>query len=76
MIDLFPDLGKPVINSIEISFQIAGGIRSGWRVPRRFDFFSLVALTHLTFNNKIIDVLFHTILEKRTFDWVICFGEP
>jgi hypothetical protein len=33
MTDLFPDLGKPVIKSIEISFQIAGGIESGWRVP-------------------------------------------
>ena len=33
MTDLFPDLGNPVINSIEISFQIAGGIGSSWRVP-------------------------------------------
>ena len=33
MMDLFPDLGKPVIKSIEISFQIAGGIGSGCSVP-------------------------------------------
>jgi hypothetical protein len=33
MTHLFPDLGKPIIKSIEISFQIAGGIGSGWRVP-------------------------------------------
>ena len=32
--DLFPDLGKPVIKSIDISFQISGGIGSGWSVPR------------------------------------------
>jgi hypothetical protein len=31
--DLFPDLGKPVIKSIDISFQISGGIGSGWSVP-------------------------------------------
>jgi hypothetical protein len=31
--NLFPDLGKPVIKSIEVSFQIAGGIRSGCSVP-------------------------------------------
>jgi hypothetical protein len=33
MTDLFPDLGKPVIKYIEMSFQIAGGIGSGCRVP-------------------------------------------
>jgi hypothetical protein len=33
-------------------------------------------LTHLTFNDKLTDVLFHTIPEKRVFDSVICFGEP
>jgi hypothetical protein len=33
-IDLFPYLGKPVKNSIEISLQIAGGIGSGWSVPK------------------------------------------
>jgi hypothetical protein len=32
MIDLFPDLGKSVIKSIKISFQIAGGIESGCSV--------------------------------------------
>jgi hypothetical protein len=34
MTDLFPDLGKPTMKSIEISLQIAGGIRSSWSVPR------------------------------------------
>jgi hypothetical protein len=33
MTDLFPKLGKPVIKSIEMSFQIAGGIGSGCSVP-------------------------------------------
>jgi hypothetical protein len=33
MMDLFPDLGKPIIKSIEISFQIAGGIDNGCSVP-------------------------------------------
>jgi hypothetical protein len=33
MTDLFPDLGKLVINSIEIPFQIAGGIERGCSVP-------------------------------------------
>jgi hypothetical protein len=33
MTDLFLDLGKLVIKSIEISFQIEGGIRSGCSVP-------------------------------------------
>jgi hypothetical protein len=75
MTDLFPNLGKPVIKSIEISFQIAGGIGSSW-CAQRFDYFSLVALTHITFNDKITNVLFHTIPEKGTFDPVIGFGEP
>jgi hypothetical protein len=30
--DLFPNLGKPTIKSIEISHQIEGGIRSGCSV--------------------------------------------
>ena len=34
MADLFLDLGKTVIKSIDISFQIAGGIVSGCSVPR------------------------------------------
>jgi hypothetical protein len=29
MTDLFPDLGKPTMKSIEISYQIVGGIGSG-----------------------------------------------
>jgi hypothetical protein len=33
MTDLFPDLGKPTIKSIEISHQIVGGIGSGCSVP-------------------------------------------
>ena len=33
MTDLFPILGKPTMNSIEISHQIAGGIESDWSVP-------------------------------------------
>ena len=33
MTDLFPDLGKPTMKSIEISHKIEGGIRSGWSVP-------------------------------------------
>jgi hypothetical protein len=32
MTDLFPNLGKPTIKSIEISCQIACGIRSGCSV--------------------------------------------
>ena len=75
MTDLLPDLGKPTIKSIEISRQIAGGIGSGCSVPRDLTI-SLVVLTHLTFNDKIMDVMFHTIPEKRTFDLVIGFGEP
>jgi hypothetical protein len=34
MTDLFPYLGNPIINSIEISFKIEGGIESGCSVPR------------------------------------------
>jgi hypothetical protein len=75
MMDLFPDLGKTVIKSIEISFQIAGGIGSGCSVPEDLNF-SLVVLTHVTFSYKIMNVLFHTIPEKGTFDPVIGFGEP
>jgi hypothetical protein len=32
MTKLFPNLGKPTINSIEISIQILGGIERGWSV--------------------------------------------
>jgi hypothetical protein len=32
MTNLFPDLGKPVIKSIELSLQIVGGIGSGCSV--------------------------------------------
>jgi hypothetical protein len=76
MTDLFPYLGKPIIKSIEISLQIESGIGSGWSVSRDLTSFSLVALTHITFNDKIVNVLFHTIRKKRAFDPVIGFGEP
>jgi hypothetical protein len=75
MTDLFPDLGKPTMKSIEISLQIAGGIGSGCSVPWGFDYFSLIALTDITFNHKGVDVLFHTIPEKRMFDPFIGFGK-
>ena len=45
-------------------------------VCQKIDYFSLVVLTHITFNHKITNALFHTIPEKRTFDLVIGFGEP
>jgi hypothetical protein len=32
MTDLFPDLGKPTMKSIEIYVWIVGGIGSGWNV--------------------------------------------
>jgi hypothetical protein len=34
MTDLFPNLGKPTMKSIEIFIQIVGGSGSGWSVPR------------------------------------------
>jgi hypothetical protein len=76
IIDLFPNLGKLVIKSIEISFQIVGGIGIGCSVPRDLTISPLVSLTHITFNDKITNVWFHTIPEKGTFDPVIGFGEP
>jgi hypothetical protein len=76
MIDLFLDLGNPTIKSIKISCQITGGIGSGCSVSGRFDCFSLVALTHITFSHKFINIFFHTILEKITFNLVIGFGKP
>jgi hypothetical protein len=33
MADLFPDLGNPTMNSIEICVQIVVGIGSDWSVP-------------------------------------------
>jgi hypothetical protein len=42
MTDLFLDLGKPITKSIKISFQIVGGIGSGWRVPRDLTIFPLL----------------------------------
>jgi hypothetical protein len=34
MTDLLPNLGKPAMKSIEISHQLAKGIRSGNSVPK------------------------------------------
>jgi hypothetical protein len=34
MTDLLPDLGNPTMNSIEIYFQIEGGIKIIWSVLR------------------------------------------
>jgi hypothetical protein len=42
MTDLLPYLGKPVIKSIEISLQIAGGIGSGYSVPGDLTFSPLL----------------------------------
>jgi hypothetical protein len=38
MTDLLPDLGNPIMKSIEISLQIVGGIGSGCSVPRALTF--------------------------------------
>jgi hypothetical protein len=58
MTDLFPDLGRPVIKSIEIN-KVHRDILPNSRGNRKrlegawgFECFSLVALTHLTFNEK------------------------
>ena len=75
MTDVLYDLGKTKMKSIEISLQIAGAIGSGCSVGGDV-IFSLVALAYITFHRKSVDVLFHTILEKRTFDPVIGFGKP
>jgi hypothetical protein len=42
MIDLFPNLGKMKMNSIEISIPIAGGIGILWSVPRVFTIYPLL----------------------------------
>jgi len=42
MTNLFPDLGKPTMKSMEISCQIAGGIESGWSVTRALKFSHLL----------------------------------
>jgi hypothetical protein len=74
MNDLLPDLGKPTMKSIEISHQIEG--ESKWlECAQSFDSFSLVALTGLTFSHKGVDIMFHTLPEKRTFDPFIGFGK-
>jgi hypothetical protein len=65
MTDLFLDLGKPTMKSIEISVQIVGGIESGWSVPESFDCLTLIALTGITFIHKGVDVMFHTIPRKK-----------
>jgi hypothetical protein len=43
MTDLLPDLGKPVIKSIEISLQIGGGIGSGCSMPRDLTIYPLLS---------------------------------
>jgi hypothetical protein len=76
MTKLLPDLGKPTMKSIEISFQIAGRNQKRFECAQSFDIFSLVALEDLTFSHKGAYILFHTIPEKRTFDPFISFGKP
>jgi hypothetical protein len=74
MTNLLCDLGAPTMKSIEISLQIAGQSDVvGVSVKLLF---SLIALMGITFNHKGVDVLFHTILEKRTFDPFIGFCKP
>jgi hypothetical protein len=75
MTDLFPDLGKPTMKSIEISVQIVGGIGSGWSVLGDLTVSPLL-LTCITFNHKGVNVLFHTIPEKRTFDHSYVLVKP
>jgi hypothetical protein len=50
MTDVFPDLGKPTMKSIEISVQIVGGSGSSWSVPQGFPVFPPLHLqvSHLT----------------------------
>jgi len=72
--NLLSDLGRHTMKYIEISHQIEGVIGSGWSVLCS-DYFSLVALIDITFNHKGVDVLFHNIPYKRTFDLFICFGK-
>jgi len=67
MTKLFLDLGKLTMNSIEMSFQIVGGIEIGWSVPG-FLSVSLIALKGITFNHKGNYVIFHAFLERKTFD--------
>jgi hypothetical protein len=75
MTDLFPDLGKPTMKSIEIFVQIVGGIGKRLECARGFDCLSLITLTGITFNHKGVNVLFHTIPEKIMFDLFIGFGK-
>jgi hypothetical protein len=44
MNDLFHDLGRPTMKSIEISIQILGIIGSGWSVPRDLKIYFLFNL--------------------------------
>jgi hypothetical protein len=63
----------------EIHRNIQPNRRGNWKELEcvgGFDYFSLVVLTDITFNHKDVDVLFHTIPEKRTFDPFIGFGKP
>jgi len=44
MAELFLDLGKPTMKSIEISIQIVGGNGSNWSVPGGFTISPLLSL--------------------------------
>ena len=76
MIELFPDLGKTTLKYIEISHQIAGGIRSGWNVPG-----ALISSPFLCWQTshsatKVWTSWFIPSRKKRMFDPVISFGQP
>jgi hypothetical protein len=76
MTELLPDL-KEVNN--EIHRNIPPNSMGNWKWMEcawSFDNFPLMALAGTAFGHKFLDVLFHTVLEKRTFDPFIGFGEP
>jgi hypothetical protein len=63
----------------EIHRNIPSNSRGNWKWLEhawRFEYLSLIALTCITFNHKGVDVLFHTIPQKRMFDLFIGFGKP
>jgi hypothetical protein len=60
VIDLFFDLGKPTIKSIEISLQIAGGIRSGWSVLESLTIYPLcIDMYHIQPKRCICHASYH-----------------
>jgi hypothetical protein len=75
MTDLFPNLGRPTMKSIEISPN-SWWNQEWFECSWSFDCFSLIELIGITFNNKGVDVMFHTFLEKQMFDLFIGFGKP